>query len=184
MEFDKVLQKRVRGMAVRILACIEHTLSCHLDDVSDNDSFEISGSQLKLLRSEVLNAAGDTTRSLVSLGKNPSVVSKISAPSEVLAVVSNASVGFVSPEDDADLDDMPVFQMSGNFDTLSKFRDLTNTGVVYNNKYVCIGIDNIVDRLLPFLDKLQLVGIKIADGDYNSWRNDVCDLYTEGLENG
>jgi len=181
MEFDKVLQKRVRGMAVRILACIEHTLSCHLDDVADSDTFQISGSELKVLRSEILNSAGDTTRSLVSLGKNPVISSRISAPSDVLASVNDASLGFVSSDEDGE--DVPVFQASGNFDTLNKIRELVNCGIVYNNKYVCVGIDNVVDRLLPFLDKLQLVGVKIADGDYNSWRNDVCDLYLEGLEN-
>jgi hypothetical protein len=178
MEVDKILQKRVRGMAVRILACIEHTLSCHLDAVNDNDHFAFDGSDLKVVRSEILNAAGDTTRSLTTLlNDKPHAGGGMSLSREMVAAINRAGLEFVH----VDTEDVPVFTTTGDFNLLVRIRELVGAGVVYNNSYTCVGIDAVVDSLLPFLDKTQMAGIKIADGGYKAWRNDVCEMYLEGL---
>ena len=179
MEPDQVLQKRVRGMAVRILACIEHTLACHLEGMQDTDHFELSGSDLKVIRSEILNAAGDTTRSLNALLGDTPVKSggTMSLSRDVVSMLNRASVAFVELDDE-----IPVFRVTGDFNLLVKIRDLIGTGIVYKNAYTCAGIDAVVDHLLPVLDKVQGAGIKIAGGDYKTWRNDVCDMYLDGLE--
>lgn len=180
MELDQVLQKRVRGMAVRILACIEHTLSCHLDDVQDRDKFTLEGGDLKVLRSEILNAAGDTTRSLTSLMNDTPKAgnAKLSLSREMIAALNGAVAAFVPQGED---EEIPVFRMKGEFALLTKIRDLIGVGVVYNDSYTCVGLDAAIDTLVPFLDRIQLGGIKIAGGDYKSWREDVCEMYLEGL---
>lgn len=181
MELDKIMQKRIRAMGVRILACIEHSLSCHLDDIEDGDRFELIGEDLKVLRSEILNAAGDTSRSLGSLVSDPkNVNTRLSLERDVIEVLTNAEFGIVEHEDG---DDVPAFVLSGNLNTLLKIRDLIDAGVVYNNKYTCVGVEDIVNRLLPFLDKVKMTGIKIPKENYAEWRDEVCELYTGGLGN-
>lgn len=176
MELDKVLQKRVRGMSVRILACIEHTLECHLDGIDDDETFVLRGSDLKVIRSEILNAAGDTTRSLVSLLKdNPPGKTLLSR--EIIAALNRADLTFKTVEDEQ----VPMFITTGDFNLLCKIRDQIKSGVVYDNMYACIGLDCIVESLMPFLDQAQFAGIKIADGDYKSWRYEVCQEYMGGL---
>ena len=176
MDIDKVLQKRVRGMSVRILACIEHTLACHLDGVGDDEKFAMCGSDLKIIRSEILNAAGDTTRSLVALlNENPP--GKTSLSRDVIACLNRAELSFETVEDET----IPMFTTTGDFNLLCKIRDQIKSGVVYDNVYACIGLDCIVESLMPFLDQAQFAGIKIADGDYKSWRYEVCQEYMGGL---
>lgn len=184
MELDQVLQKRVRGMAVRILACLEHTLSCHLDDVQDREKFTLEGGDLKVLRSEILNAAGDTTRSLTALMNDTPKASgnpRLSLSREMIVAINSATAAFVPQGTIDSEDEIPVFRMKGEFALLTKIRDLIGCGVVYNDSYICVGLDAAIDSLVPFLDRLQLGGIKIAGGDYKSWREDVCDMYLEGL---
>lgn len=176
MELEQILKKRLRGMSVRILACIEHTLACHLDEVQDGEEFRLHGSDLKVLRSEILNAAGDTTRSLTSLVKDQPV-GKMSLSREMIAVLNRAEVGFETVDDEH----VPFWIATGDFNLLNKIREQVGTGVVYNNKYMCIGLDPVVDSLMPFLDQAQFAGIKIADGDYKSWRQEVCQEYMGGL---
>lgn len=176
MEFEKVLQKRLRGMAVRILANIEHTLGADLGGMKDDEEFTLSGSELNIIRSEILNAAGDTTRSLASL-VGSSTPGKLSLSREVIAALNKAEVDVVSWEND----EMPVFRVYGDFNLLNKIRNEVGAGVVYNKSYTCAGMDNIVDSLMPFLDSAQIAGIKIADGEYKEWRDAVCEMYLEGL---
>lgn len=179
MELDQVLQKRVKGMAVRILACLEHTLSCHLDGIEDRDKFTLNGADLKILRGEILNAAGDTTRSLTSLMHDaPKGGSKITLPREMIAAFNGSTLRFVKQSEDVEV---PVFQIKGEFALLVKIRDFIGAGVVYNDTYTCVGLDAIIETLMPFLDRIQLMGIKIAGGVYKSWREEVCEMYLEGL---
>jgi len=172
MEFDDILKKRLRGMAVRILANIEHTLGADLEGMLDDEKFTLTGADLRIIRSEILNAAGDTTRSLTSLTAS-SKPGKLSLGRDAIAVINRAEVDFV--------DDTPVFRAYGIFNLLHKIRNEVGAGVVYNKTYTCIGIDDVVDSLLPFLDTVQIAGIKIADGDYKEWRNAICEVYLEGL---
>lgn len=178
MEFEKVLQKRLRGMAVRILANIEHTLGADLGGMKDEEEFTLSGSELNIIRSEILNAAGDTTRSLASLVSS-STPGKLSLSREVIAALNKAEVDIVSWEND----EVPVFRAYGDFNLLNKIRNEVGAGVVYNKSYTCAGMDNIVDSLMPFLDSAQIAGIKIADGEYKEWRDAICEMYLEGLGN-
>lgn len=178
MEFDEVLKKRVRGMAVRILANIEHVLGADdLEGLDDNAELAITGGDLKVIRSEILNAAGDTTRSLQG-GDGPSKSGQVSLSRDVIQAISKAEVDILAVEDG---EDIPTFKVSGNFNLLNKIRNGVGAGVVYNKTYTCAGIDNTVDSLLPFLDAAQIAGVKIAGGDYRAWRDAVCELYLEGL---
>lgn len=178
MEFDKVLQKRLRGMAVRILANIEHTLGADLGGMGDDEEFTLTGSELNIIRSEILNAAGDTTRSL-SLLVSPSKPGKLSLSREVIAALNRAEVDIETLPLNGD--GIPTFRVFGDFNLLYKIRNEVGAGVVYNKTYTCVGIDNIVDSLMPFLDAVQIAGIKIADGEYKEWREAVCEMYLEGL---
>ena len=184
MEYEAVLKKRLRGMAVRILATIEHTLGADdLEGLDDAEKLAFTGRDLKVIRSEILNAAGDTTRSLASLD-GPSKPGKLSLSREVIQALSKATLDIVGAEDDdADDEDVPVFSVTGDFNVLYKIRSEVGAGVVYNKAYTCVGIDDIVNSLMPFLDSAQLAGIKIAHGDYRAWRDAVCELYLEGLGN-
>ena len=176
MEFEEILKKRIRGMAVRILACIEHTLQADLDGVDDNESFALRGSDLKIIRGEILNAAGDTTRSLSTLGTE-SYSAKISLSHETITCLQRAELRVLEFDDVS----IPIASIKGNVDTLNKIRTMINAGIVYNNIYYCVGLDDVVNRLLPFLDTAQLAGVRIADGTYREWRNSVSEMYTEGL---
>ena len=178
MQLDEIVKKRVRGMSVRILSCIEHTLQCHLDGIGDDEEFRLNGSDLKIIRSEILNGAGDTTRSLNALLKDQSI-SKVSFSRDMIAVLNRANVGFEPDEDEGHV---PFFVATGDFNLLHKIREQVGTGVVYNNKYMCIGLDSIVDSLMPFLDRAKIAGIKIADGEYKTWRQEVCQEYVGGLD--
>ena len=175
MEFEQILKKRVRGMAVRILANIEHALGItDLEGVTDKEQFTLTGAVLRVIRGEVLNAAGDTTRSLSS-EVSTSKPGRLSFSREVIGALNEATV---------DIDDamnLPILRISGDFYLLDKIRKEVGAGVVYNKMYTCVGLNDVIDRLIPFLDTAQIAGIKIADGDYRSWRDAVCELYLEGL---
>jgi hypothetical protein len=174
---DKILQKRVRGMAVRILATIEHTLSCHMENVRENDSFNVSGADLKVLRNEILNAAGDTTRSLQSMAKT-GAPQKVSFDRAIFSCLGGARLEWAEDDDGTE----PVFYATGHLGELNQLRDLVGgTGLVYKNTYVCIGLDQVVEHLIPFLDKASATGIKVAGGHYKPWRDEVCDLFLGGL---
>jgi hypothetical protein len=174
---DKILQKRVRGMAVRILATIEHTLSCHMENVRENDSFNVSGADLKVLRNEILNAAGDTTRSLQSMAKT-GAPQKVSFDRAIFSCLEGARLEWAEDDDGTE----PVFYATGHLGELNQLRDLVGgTGLVYKNTYVCIGLDQVVEHLIPFLDKASATGIKVAGGHYKPWRDEVCDLFLGGL---
>jgi len=175
MEFDKVLQKRLRGMAVRILANIEHTLGADLGDMQDNEQFSLSGSDLKVIRSEILNAAGDTTRSLSQLVET-SPPGKQSLSREMIAALNKAEVDIVEGDEG-----VPVFRVFGDFNLLNRIRKDVGAGIVYDKTYTCAGLDDIVNSLIPFLDMVQIAGVKIADGEYRDWRDAVCEMYLEGL---
>lgn len=179
MEFEKVLQKRLRGMAVRILANIEHTLGADLGGMGDDEKFTLTGSELNIIRSEILNAAGDTTRSLASLVADAKP-GKQSFSREVIAVLNRASVDIIDVPND---EDVPLFRAEGDFNLLNKIRSDVGAGVVYNKTYTCAGIDDVVNSLIPVLDSAQFAGIKIADGEYREWRDAVCEMYLEGLGN-
>lgn len=178
MEFDKVVQKRLRGMAVRILACIEHTIQCDLADLGDDEQVTLSGADLSIVRSEILNAAGDTTRSLSQLAAD-SPPGKVSLSRDTIRALGGAEVDII----EEDGEQVPVFRAFGDFNLLNKIRNSVGAGVVYKKTYTCAGLDNVVDSLLPFLDLAQIAGVKIADGDYRDWRDAVCDIYLEGLGN-
>ena len=180
MEFEKILQKRLRGMAVRILANIEHTLGADLGGMKDDEQFILTGSELNIIRSEILNAAGDTTRSLASLVSS-SKPGRLSLSREVIAALNKAEVDIRAPEGCSD--EVPIFRVFGDFNLLNKIRNEVGAGVVYNKIYTCVGIDNVVDSLMPFLDSAQIAGIKIADGEYKEWRDAVSAFYLEGLDN-
>ncbi len=181
MEANQVFKKRIQGMAVRILLRIEHILQADLEQVNDDEEFVLLGSDLKIIRSETLNAAGDTIRSLAALKEQPQK-DRLSLPRAGIAGINRASVGFVK---DKTGDEVPVFRIKidGDFNLLCQIRSYIGAGVVYNNSYTCAGIDDIVNSLIPFLDFTALTGIKIADGDYREWRDSVCDMYLEGLGN-
>ena len=181
MQFEEILKKRIRGMAVRILANIEHTLGADLADMRDDEEFVLTGSELGIIRSEILNAAGDTTRSLSSL-VSPSKLGKgvtISLGRDVIAGLNKAHVDILETPDDED--DIPIFKVFGDFNLLHKIRSEVGAGVVYNKSYTCAGIDNVIDSLMPFLDSAQIAGIKIAGGEYKEWRDAVCEMYLEDL---
>ena len=176
-ELNDVLGKRLRGMAVRILACIEHTVKADLDGIEDNERFTIMGGDLKVIRSEILNAAGDTTRSLGSLLEQP-ISGKRTISRETILALNSAKLGILAFEDES----VPIFMASGDFGVLRKIRDDIKAGIVYNSVYKCVGIEDVVDNLIPFLDVAVLAGVRIANGDYKVWRDQVCKLYLEGLE--
>ena len=180
MEFEKVLGKRVKGMAVRILANIEHTLGADLGGMNDDEKYTLTGADLNVIRSEILNAAGDTTRSLAQLIGDPSKVGRVSLTREEIAALNKATVDIVEDPDGVD-NDVPIFKVFGDFNLLIKIRNTVGAGIVYDKSYTCAGIDNIVDSLMPFLDSAQIAGIKIASGDYMGWRDAVCEMYLEGL---
>lgn len=184
MEYEAVLKKRIRGMAVRVLATIEHTLGADdLESLDDNEKLAFTGRDLKVIRSEILNAAGDTTRSLASLD-GPSKPGRLSLSRETIQALSKATVDITDAEEgDDEAEDTPVFSVHGDFNVLYKIRSEVGAGVVYNKAYTCVGIDDIVNSLMPFLDSAQLAGIKIAHGDYKEWRDAVCEMYLEGLGN-
>ena len=112
---DKILQKRVRGMAVRILATIEHTLSCHMENVRENDSFNVSGADLKVLRNEILNAAGDTTRSLQSMAKT-GAPQKVSFDRAIFSCLEGARLEWAEDDDGTE----PVFYATGHLGELNQ----------------------------------------------------------------
>lgn len=176
-DINDVLAKRLRGMAVRILACIEHTVGADLDCVDDNERFTLRGGDLKIIRSEILNAAGDTTRSLGSLFDQPAI-GKRTVSKEMISALGSASFSVIHLEDE----DVPVFKLNADFALLRKIRDEIKAGIVYDTAYVCVGTDDIVNHLLPFLDVLALAGIKVGDGMYQTWRDSICKLYLEGLD--
>ena len=175
-DLNEVLGKRLRGMAVRILACIEHTVRADLDDMGNDEKFTFSGGELKVIRSEILNAAGDTTRSLGSLF-NQSNANKRVISREVISILNTAKFEVIELDDET----VPVFTVSGEFLLLGKIRDDIGAGIVYNTTYRCVGIEDVASRLLPFLDITTLAGIKLGSGDYKTWRDTVCKLYLEGL---
>lgn len=179
MEHNQVFKKRIQGMAVRILSTIEHTVRADLEDVEDDEKFSLIGSDLKIIRGEILNAAGDTARSLAALKDQPQK-GKLSLPRAGIAGINRASISFV---DDKTGGEVPLFRIKidGDFNLLCQIRSYIGAGVVYNNSYTCAGIDDIVNSLIPFLDSIALAGVKIADGDYREWRDSVCDMYLEGL---
>lgn len=179
MEFEKVLQKRLQGMAVRILATIEHTLGADLGGMKNDEEFILTGSELNIIRSEILNASGDTTRSLVSL-MGSSKPGRLSLSRDVIAALNRADVDIIEVSNGEE--EVPIFRVFGDFNLLNKIRNEIGAGVVYNKIYTCVGIDNIVDSLMPFLDSVQIAGIKIADGEYRGWRDAVCELYLFGLD--
>lgn len=179
MEFEQVVKKRLRGMAVRILANIEHTLGADLGGMGDNEKFTLTGSELNIIRSEILNAAGDTTRSLASLVADVKP-GKTSFTRETISALARAQVDIVDVPND---EDVPLFKTTGDFNLLNKIRNEVGVGVVYNKSYTCAGIDDVVNSLMPFLDSAQFAGIKIADGEYKEWRDAVCEMYLEGLGN-
>lgn len=179
MELDKIMEKRLRGMAVRILSTIEHTVGGDLADLNDDQKFVFTGSDLKIIRGEILNAAGDTTRSLTSLvssakGKRGGGVV---IDRDTIAALNRAHVDIL------EVSEIPVFKVYSDFNLLSKIRDEVGAGVVYNKIYTCMGIDDIVDSLMPYLDSVQIAGVKIADGEYRGWRDAICEMYLEDLGN-
>lgn len=181
MEFEKILQKRLRGMAVRILANIEHTIGADLGDMGDDEQFMLRGCDLNIIRSEVLNAAGDTTRSLAQLvgSAKPSKSNGLSFSRDMIRALNSATLDIV---DDGE-EPVPVFRASGDFNLLSKIRNEVGAGVVYKKTYTCAGVDEVINSLMPYLDVAQMASIKIADGEYREWRDAVCELYLEGLGN-
>ena len=160
-----MLEKRIKGMAVRILTCIEHTLSCHLDEIKDDDVFDITGEELKILRNEILNSAGDTTRFLLSSDSS----NKVTVSKDIIDALYTSEVNFINNN--------PYFKCNS-----SKIRNLINSGIVYNDTYMCVGLYSVVDNLIPFLDKLKLAGVNIAKGKYMDWRNKICEIYSHGKE--
>lgn len=165
-------------MAVRLLATIEHILGADFASMNDNEKFVLTGAQLNIIRSEILNAAGDTTRSLSST-PGTSEPGKISFSRDAIQALNKAVVDIL--QEDQENGDVPVFVICGDFNLLNKIRNEVGTGLVYNKTYTCVGMDNVVDSLMPFLDAAQIAGIKIANGDYKDWRDAVCELYLEGL---
>lgn len=176
-ELNDVLGKRLRGMAVRILATIEHTVRADLDGIEDHEKFTIMGGDLKVIRSEILNAAGDTTRSLAGLLEQP-ISGKRTISREVIVALSTAKLEMLQFEDET----VPVFTVSGDFGLLRKIRDEIKAGIVYNVLYKCVGLEDVVDHLIPFLDLAVLAGVRVGNGEYKVWRDQVCKLYLEGLE--
>lgn len=179
MEFEQIVNKRLKGMAVRILSRIEDALDADLEDVGEDDSFKINGHELKAVRSEILNAAGETSRSIASL-KSKEDPGRLSFDRGVISALNRSEVDIAIDEDSGIK--MPVFETSGEFNLLRKIRDEIGAGVVYNKKYICRGVDDMVALVIPFLDSASVAGIKIAGGNYKSWRSDVCVLYLDGLE--
>lgn len=179
MQFDEIVKKRLRGMAVRILATIEHTLCVNFSDMDNQEKFTLTGAELNIIRSEILNAAGDTTRSLSSLGGSAGSSSQLSLSREMIAALNIAFVDII--ETPIEEEDIPLFRISGDFNLLNKIRTAVGAGIVYNKTYTCAGMDNVVDALIPFLDSTQVAGIKIAEGDYREWRDAVSEIYLEGL---
>jgi hypothetical protein len=166
-------------MAVRILSTIEHTLGADLAGMGNDEKHTLSGAELNIIRSEILNAAGDTTRALSSLVSTPKAGArrKVSVPRDVMSALSNSLVDII----DSEGMNTPIFKVTGDFNLLSKIRNEIGAGVVYNKTYACVGLNDIVNSLMPFLDPIQSAGIKIAKGDYRDWRDAVCEIYLEGL---
>jgi hypothetical protein len=62
MNFSDTLKRRLGGMAARIMSCIEKHADSDLDQLDDDEVVQFTGADLKEIRGEILNAAGDTTR--------------------------------------------------------------------------------------------------------------------------
>lgn len=176
-DLNDVVGRRLRGMAVRILACIEHTVRADLDGIGDDEKFVIHGGDLKIIRSEVFNSAGDTTRSLSSLLEQP-IAGKRNISRETIQLLSSSKLEIINCEEE----DVPIFTTSGDFALLRKIRDDIKVGIVYNSSYKCVGIEDVVNHLIPFLDMAALAGVKIGSGNYKAWRDQVCRLYLSGLD--
>lgn len=179
MNFNDTLKRRLRGMAARIMSCIEKHADSDLDQLDDSEVIQLTGAELKDIRYEILNAAGDTTRSLSSLVEQDKP-NTLSFGRDTIAAINKADIGFA----DTESGEVPVITLTGDFNLLIKIRNKIGSGVVYNNLYTCYGLHDIINHVMPFLDVAHLAGINIANGDYGSWRSQVCEIYTEVLENG
>lgn len=171
-ELNDVLGKRLRGMAVRILACIEHTVKADLDGIEDNEKFTIMGGDLKVIRSEVLNAAGDTTRSLGSLLEQP-ISGKRTISREMMNALSTSKFEIVEFEDEM----VPLFSFRADYPILCSFQRQSLAGLVYDGTYTCVGVDDIVRFILPFLDSAILAGARLDRIQFQTWRKQVAKLY-------
>ena len=187
MELEKVIDKKVKSMSVRILATLENILACHLDSLSDNDSFNLDAVELRTLRSEILNAYGDTARSIKTILKDPeSVQGKVSLSRDVIAALRDCE--FYMIEEDGPEGPNPVLDISShNTDTLVKIRDLIGAGVVYNKSYYCIDFEDCLNRAIPVLDKVRVTGINLGSNSemsYKDWRDAICRIYLGEVTDG
>lgn len=169
---NDLLDKKVKNLMVRILGSIEKCHELKFDDVKDTEVYEIHGSDLKLTRHEILNACNDFKRSVMDDASLNSV-SKTTFYPQTIKIIAGSKVEFANQT--------PVFSASGDPITIRNLRNQVGAGIVYNNgtdyTYNCVGINDVVNRLIPILDTAMTINVNVANGKYESWKHKVRNIY-------
>lgn len=170
---NDLLDKKVKNLMVRILSGIEKCNDIKFDDIKDNHEYEMRGSDLKLTRHEILNALNDFKRSLTD-DKSIFDISKVTFYPQTIKLMNLGKVEITTNK-------LPIFSTSGDAVTVRNFRNQINAGIVYNNgtdyTYCCVGVSDIVNKLIPILDMAVTININVASGKYESWRHQVRNIY-------
>jgi hypothetical protein len=122
----------------------------------------------------ILDACNDTIRALPSKESNID----FSFQRESFPIYKHAVLTF---EEDPDEGNVPIIIMCGDKRFIYEIRDKIGHGIVYNEEgrcyYTCVGLDDIVDYVIPFLDKARLARIIVGNGEYAQWRDRIVCMY-------
>ena len=169
------VEDRLRAMQFRILSSIEHMLKCDLDAIEESEIFNLKGEDLKLLRSVVLDATNDTIRSLPKDGNLTAPDAKLRFPRNMFPVFKHAELDFLPSED------IPYIIFRGEEKFVREIRHKIQAGIVYNDDSfmccACVGVDDVVNRVIPYLDMARMARITVGNGDYDDWRDRVVNIY-------
>lgn len=169
---NDLLDKKIKSLMVRILGSIEKCNELKFDDIKDTHEYAMHGSDLKLMRHEILNACNDFKRSLID-DKSLSDVAKTTFYPQTIKIIAMSKVDFSG--------NIPVFSTNGDPITIRNFRTQVGAGIVYNNgtdcTYSCVGIGDVVNKLIPILDTAITININVANGKYESWKHKVRNIY-------
>lgn len=160
-----ISEKKIKVMAAKILSSIESVIDDDISNLSPDCQINFTGSDLQMIRNEVLNAAGDTIRALRDIG-TPGAFTK----EELGALLS------------AEGDNYFLIKHQ-NFGVLNGLRQKFDAGIVYNHMYICSDMGSLINKVIPYLDQLYGAKFNIMGGNYKKWRDGVCRAYL-GEKNG
>ena len=170
---NSLIERKAKTLLARVMGTCERQFGTRLDECVEERAYSIKGSNLALLRDDILNAYNDFLRS-VSL--EPKTDGRITFTPGIMVLLQKMEFGI---KNNAPF--ISIRSETGDLASITILYRQIGDGIVYTDKgcpaYICRGIESMVQKIIPIIDSAIIANIRFNHNQYREWRDKVRNIY-------